>query len=595
MFVSDLLSDLVFRSIRPAVPHRVDASGDGAGHTLTDPGAMVTDPLGNLYVAGERSHNVFRVSPSGTVTEMVNGSAPLDYPTALAMDELENLYVGDFGTYHRVLRVSPSSTITIVQNGVDVVGLAVRADGVVLIADSNGQKITGVRPSGLGCVVIDASGDGVHPFGFASRFVLRDDGVVFASNVSFDGVFEIANSCPDMPSVDAGGLWRVSVTYPPNDYFPPPPPSTFLQDWTQTGFDLTVSDPSTSMVTFTGTIDDRNHFNLSSVAATCIVPGFCCPLQTIYGDVAAAADEWVGPLSDNFFDIRADCGSPFEPAVAFGTRCGNGNLDAGETCDDGNWTNGDGCDAACGLGSLCGNGVVEPGEECDDGNRLRRDGCSPSCQIEILCGDGVLDFGETCDDHNLTDGDGCDDQCQLEPCYQCNGSSNGYICIGKVILGCTGKARSRGSMLKMRAGSPSRPPRLRWESTTDGPLAMNALGDPTSHTSYHLCVFDRSQGAPRVLASSSFLPGRFWRSNSNGYTYREKSEDERKSVRVRNRANAKLRAWLWTPELQSLSLPLPATLTVQVQTDDAGCFSAKFSPAGVLQNDSGGCLYVSDP
>ncbi len=31
---------------------------------------------------------------------------------------------------------------------------------------------------------------------------------------------------------------------------------------------------------------------------------------------------------------------------------------------------------------LCGNGVIDPGEECDDGNTLPYDGCSPSCQIE---------------------------------------------------------------------------------------------------------------------------------------------------------------------------------------------------------------------
>lgn len=35
--------------------------------------------------------------------------------------------------------------------------------------------------------------------------------------------------------------------------------------------------------------------------------------------------------------------------------------------------------AACG-GSVCGNGVVESGEQCDDGNLNDGDGCSPSCR-----------------------------------------------------------------------------------------------------------------------------------------------------------------------------------------------------------------------
>ena len=44
----------------------------------------------------------------------------------------------------------------------------------------------------------------------------------------------------------------------------------------------------------------------------------------------------------------------------------------------------------------CGNGVIEPGETCDDGNTTSGDGCSATCQIEGPCGtlsvaDGTLD------------------------------------------------------------------------------------------------------------------------------------------------------------------------------------------------------------
>ena len=33
---------------------------------------------------------------------------------------------------------------------------------------------------------------------------------------------------------------------------------------------------------------------------------------------------------------------------------------------------------------VCGNGIVESGEECDDGNKVNGDGCSSSCQIETI-------------------------------------------------------------------------------------------------------------------------------------------------------------------------------------------------------------------
>ena len=96
----------------------------------------------------------------------------------------------------------------------------------------------------------------------------------------------------------------------------------------------------------------------------------------------------------------------------------------------------------------CGNGLVDPGEVCDDGNtapataaprlhvardlrqrhrrrRRRRgcddtstaggDGCSPLCEIE-RCGNGVLDVGEACDDGNAVNGDGCRTNCTPSRC-----------------------------------------------------------------------------------------------------------------------------------------------------------------------------------
>jgi cysteine-rich repeat protein len=48
------------------------------------------------------------------------------------------------------------------------------------------------------------------------------------------------------------------------------------------------------------------------------------------------------------------------------------------------------------LPIVCGNGYVEPGEQCDDGNQVAGDGCRPNCTIEF-CGDGIIDPGEECD------------------------------------------------------------------------------------------------------------------------------------------------------------------------------------------------------
>ncbi len=122
--------------------------------------------------------------------------------------------------------------------------------------------------------------------------------------------------------------------------------------------------------------------------------------------------------------------------------CGNGELDAGEQCDDGNKVSNDGCSTLCMnegssvVGVQCGNRDIVPGEGCDDGNTQSGDGCSSECLNEgsplsrqwcgqennaerhalcasaiSVCGNNFLEIGEECDDGNLLNTDACTDQC----------------------------------------------------------------------------------------------------------------------------------------------------------------------------------------
>jgi cysteine-rich repeat protein len=54
---------------------------------------------------------------------------------------------------------------------------------------------------------------------------------------------------------------------------------------------------------------------------------------------------------------------------------------------------------ACNAGQCrvfaCGNGIIELGEQCDDGNVTNGDGCSSTCTSEASCGDGVKNGTET--------------------------------------------------------------------------------------------------------------------------------------------------------------------------------------------------------
>ena len=74
--------------------------------------------------------------------------------------------------------------------------------------------------------------------------------------------------------------------------------------------------------------------------------------------------------------------------------CGNGRVDDGEACDDGNTRIGDGCSPDCLSAEICGNGVVDPvrlvggtlvpAETCDDSGLVGHDGCSSTCIAEAV-------------------------------------------------------------------------------------------------------------------------------------------------------------------------------------------------------------------
>jgi cysteine-rich repeat protein len=73
--------------------------------------------------------------------------------------------------------------------------------------------------------------------------------------------------------------------------------------------------------------------------------------------------------------------------------CGDGVTSGSEACDDGNATDGDGCDHDCTV-SACGNGIMAGAEQCDDGNTQDGDGCSSTCMLsEDVCDDCVDNDG----------------------------------------------------------------------------------------------------------------------------------------------------------------------------------------------------------
>jgi len=129
--------------------------------------------------------------------------------------------------------------------------------------------------------------------------------------------------------------------------------------------------------------------------------------------------------------------------MCLAAACGDGFIQEGETCDDGNLDDTDACtsaciEAACGVvffqaeveacddgndddtdaclttceAASCGDGFIYADEEeCDDGNDVNTDDCIDTC-LAATCGDGfVWAENEICDDGNMMGGDSCPAEC----------------------------------------------------------------------------------------------------------------------------------------------------------------------------------------
>lgn len=119
------------------------------------------------------------------------------------------------------------------------------------------------------------------------------------------------------------------------------------------------------------------------------------------------------------YDIRCESGQTCardQPVCVNIAGCGDGHMDPGEVCDDGNILAGDGCSADCASLEKCGNGIVDMavGEACDG-----EAGCSTDCHFQ-RCGNKLPDEGEGCD-AGAIDTEDCTYMCTISRC------GDGYV------------------------------------------------------------------------------------------------------------------------------------------------------------------------
>jgi len=147
-----------------------------------------------------------------------------------------------------------------------------------------------------------------------------------------------------------------------------------------------------------------------------------CTLVTGCGDgVVCGAEACDDGNVDDCDGCSASC------ALEAGLRCGDGILNSacGELCDPPSPGT---CGLDCGRIPLCGDGIVDPGEACDDGNTDDCDACTNDCTPVTGCGDGVVCGGEACDDGNADSCDGCSATCSTETGFVCGDGETNASC-----------------------------------------------------------------------------------------------------------------------------------------------------------------------
>ncbi len=178
----------------------------------------------------------------------------------------------------------------------------------------------------------------------------------------------------------------------------------------------------------------------------------CEPSQTRQGSCPIAGGASVGRIDEV---CRADCsGFTAAPGATCVPRiqCGNGRVEDGESCDDGDLNGRYGhCDRSCrGFSAMCGDGQLSPGETCDLGDRNGAY-CDTSgyyrgaaCALNQTCGVDCRSVSGHCGD-GVVQTESIGDGGQVE---QCDGNAperyTGSVCSA----GATGQAcdpRNQGS------------------------------------------------------------------------------------------------------------------------------------------------------
>jgi len=204
----------------------------------------------------------------------------------------------------------------------------------------------------------------------------------------------------------------------------------------------------------------------------------------------------------------------------------------------------------------CGNGVVEAGEACDDGNTIAGDCCDAACALEAE-ESPCADDGSVC----------TADVCRAGSCVHVVPAEAGCLAASASTLARFDDDRLRWS----------------WESTT--PVDRALLGDPLSTTDLTACVVavagepDRALIEITVPAAGTCAGVPCWKATRRGFRFKDPTAAGG-AAKLRLITGAKgSRVELRARNLSGVAdLPVPLKVRL-VRHDAAACFEANLGPA----------------
>ncbi len=267
-------------------------------------------------------------------------------------------------------------------------------------------------------------------------------------------------------------------------------------------------------------------------------------------------------------------------------------------------------DLVAAIGTLdppvCGDAIHQAGEACDDGNFIDGDCCSSTCTAEVglACDDGL--FCTTASACNST-GDCsaaayvvCPDA-DANPCTvdTCDELTMGCVVDDQPAQGCL---MAEKNVMQLKDASGNYSDRVKWKWSKGEFVDYAHLGSPTNSTSYRLCIYDETAGAPIAFLGRDIPAGASgWTEHGvkKGIEYKDKlaTHDGFLKVRVRPGAAGKSRAQVLLAKSTSLLLPGPSSaqqyfeqdsrVIVQLVNSAGSCWTSEYEAADTRKNNGG--------